>query len=152
MKFLAATLLFSLLGIFSAGAQTTAVYDSVLAKRLGGNANGMKNYIMVILTTGAADIKDKKITDSLFKGHMSNMERLAKEGKLAVAGPFGKNELGYRGIFIINSNSVDEAKALVDTDPAVQAGVFSAVYLKWFGTAALMETTDIHNRIVKPAQ
>ncbi len=152
MKVLSATLLFILLGLFSAHAQTAAVYDSVLAKKLGGNANGMKNYIMVILTTGTADIKDKKITDSLFKGHMSNMGRLAKEGKLAVAGPFGKNDLGYRGIFIINSNSVDEAKTLVDTDPAVQAGVFSAVYLKWFGTAALLETTDIHNRIVKPAQ
>jgi uncharacterized protein YciI len=83
---------------------------------------------------------------------MSNMGRLAKEGKLAVAGPFGKNDLGYRGIFIINSSSVEEAKALVDTDPAVKAGVFAAVYLKWFGSAALLETTEIHNKIVKPAQ
>lgn len=133
-------------------AQTMAAYDSVLAKKLGGNANGMKNYVMVILTTGSADIKDKKITDSLFRGHMSNMGRLAKEGKLAVAGPFGKNDMGYRGIFIINSSSVDEAKTLVATDPAVQAGVFAAIYLPWFGTAALLETTDIHNRIVRPAQ
>jgi uncharacterized protein YciI len=152
MKVLASILFFSLSGIISAGAQTASVYDSVLAKKLGGNANGMRNYILVILTTGAADIKDKKISDSLFKGHMSNMGRLANEGKLVVAGPFGKNDLGYRGIFVINSSSEDEAKALVNTDPAVQAGVFSAVYLKWFCTAALMETTGIHNRIVKPGQ
>ncbi len=152
MKIITVIIILSLGINFSAAAQTKAVYDSVLAKKLGGNANGMKNYIMVILTTGTADIKDKKITDSLFKGHMSNMERLANEGKLVVAGPFGKNDLGYRGIFIINSSSEDEAKALVATDPAVQAGVFSAVYLKWFCTAALMETTSIHKRIVKPQQ
>ncbi len=152
MKRLTAIIICSLGILVTARAQTKAAYDSVLAKKLGGNANGMKNYVMVILTTGTADIKDKQITDSLFKGHMSNIGRLAKEGKLAVAGPFGKNDLGYRGIFIINSSTVEEAKALVDTDPAVKAGVLTPVYLKWFGSAALLETTEIHNKIVKPAQ
>lgn len=75
-------------------AQTQSTYDSVLAKKLGGNANGMKNFVMVILTTGTTEIKDKKITDSLFSGHMNNIGLMAKEGKLAVAGPFGKNDFG----------------------------------------------------------
>ena len=138
--------------ILTTEAQTNATYDSVLAKKLGGNANGMKNYVMVILTTGTADIKDKKITDSLFTGHMNNIGLMAKEGKLAVAGPFGKNDLGYRGIFILNTNDVDEAKAMVAKDPAVNAGLLGAVYLKWFGSASLMETPEIHNRITKPAK
>jgi uncharacterized protein YciI len=138
--------------MFTTKAQTTVPYDSVLARKLGGNANGMKNYIMVILTTGTADIKDKKVTDSLFTGHMNNIGLMAKEGKLAVAGPFGKNDLGYRGIFILNTNDIDEAKALVAKDPAVTAGLLAAVYLKWFGSAALMETPDIHNRIMKPVK
>jgi uncharacterized protein YciI len=99
--------------MFTTKAQTNVPYDSVLAKKLGGNANGMKNYVMVILTTGTADIKDKKVTDSLFTGHMNNIGVMAKEGKLAVAGPFGKNDLGYRGIFILNTNDIDEAKAMV---------------------------------------
>ena len=138
--------------ILTTEAQTNATYDSVLAKKLGGNANGMKNYVMVILTTGTADIKDKKITDSLFTGHMNNIGLMAKEGKLAVAGPFGKNDLGYRGIFILNTNDVDEAKAMVAKDPAVNAGLLGAVYLKWFGSASLMETPEIHNKITKPAK
>ena len=133
-------------------AQTKSTYDSVLAKKLGGNANGMKNYVMVILTTGTTEIKDKKITDSLFSGHMNNIGLMAKEGKLAVAGPFGKNDLGYRGIFILNTNDVDEAKAMVANDPAVNAGLLAAVYLKWFGSASLMATPDIHNRITKPSK
>lgn len=132
-------------------AQSKAIYDSVLAKKLGGNANGMKSYVLVILTSGTADIKDKKITDSLFNGHMNNINLMAKEGRLAVAGPFGKNDLGYRGIFILNSSSIDEAKTMVAADPAVKAGLLNAVYLNWFGSAALMETPDIHNKIMKPA-
>jgi len=138
--------------ILTTDAQTNVTYDSVLAKKLGGNANGMKNYVMVILTTGTADIKDKKITDSLFTGHMNNIGLMAKEGKLAVAGPFGKNDLGYRGIFILNTNDIDEARAMVAKDPAVNAGLLGAVYLKWFGSASLMETPEIHNRITKPAK
>ncbi len=152
MKFFSTTIICLFILVCGANAQTQQIYDSVLAKKLGGNANGMKNYVMVILTTGTADIKDKTITDSLFRGHMSNMGRLAKDGKLAVAGPFGKNDIGYRGIFILNTSDIEEAKTLVATDPAVKAGVFNVVYLKWFGSAALLETTDIHNRIVKPAQ
>ena len=138
--------------MFTTKAQTNTTYDSSLAKKLGGNANGMKNYVLVILTTGTADIKDKKITDSLFAGHMSNMDIMAKAGQLAVAGPFGKNDLGYRGIFILNTNDIEEAKTMVAKDPAVHAGLLGAVYLKWFGSAALMETTDIHNKIMKPAK
>lgn len=136
----------------SASAQTSVLYDSVLAKKLGGNANGMKNYVMVLLTTGPTEIKEKRTTDSLFTGHMNNINLLAKEGKLAVAGPFGKNDLGYRGIFILNTNDIEEAKVMVAKDPAVNAGLLAPVFLKWFGSAALMETPDIHNRITKPAK
>lgn len=138
--------------VFTTKAQTSVTYDSVLAKKLGGNANGMKNYVMVILTTGTADIKDKQITDSLFTGHMKNIGLMAKDGKLALAGPFGKNDLGYRGIFILNTNDIEAAKAMVAKDPAVNAGLLGAVYLTWFGSAALMETPEIHNRIMKPAK
>jgi uncharacterized protein YciI len=137
--------------IITTKAQTNVTYDSVLAKKLGGNANGMKNYVMVILTSGTADIKDKQLTDSLFTGHMNNIGNMAKAGKLAVAGPFGKNDLGYRGIFILNTSDIEEARAIVAKDPAVNSGLLGAVYLKWFGSAALMETPDIHNRITKPA-
>ena len=138
--------------VFTIKAQTNVAYDSVLAKKLGGNANGMKNYVMVILTTGTTEIKDKQITDSLFTGHMNNIGLMAKEGKLAVAGPFGKNDLGYRGIFILNTNDIEEAKAMVAKDPAVNAGLLGALYLKWFGSASLMATPEIHNRIMKPAK
>ena len=60
-------------------------------------------------------------TEAIQKGHMANIQRLADEKKLVVAGPFGDNGR-LRGIFIFKVNSLEEARALAATDPAVQAG------------------------------
>jgi uncharacterized protein YciI len=130
-------------------AQTNKEYDSVLAKKLNGNANGMKSYYLVILKTGSANITDKAISDSLFRGHMNNIQRLAAENKMVVAGPMGKNDRTYRGIFILNTSSLEEAQKLVASDPAVQAKVFDAEYYPWFATAALQEIMEIHKKIIK---
>lgn len=129
--------------------KTKPAYDSVLAKKLGADDYGMKMYVMVILTTGKADIKDKTVKDSLFAGHMNNINQLAKEGKLVVAGPFGKNDISYRGVFVFNTASVDETKSMVATDPAVKAGVFDAIYVPWYCSAALMEVNSTHEKIRK---
>jgi hypothetical protein len=44
---------------------------------------------------------------------MENIQRLAKEGKLALAGPFStKNERDYRGIFIFNVKTKKKPKTL----------------------------------------
>jgi uncharacterized protein YciI len=59
----------------------------------------------------------KEEVDKLMKGHMDNMGRLAKEGKLLAAGPFE----GGGGIFIFKSTSIDEVKGLLTTDPGVKA-------------------------------
>lgn len=130
-------------------AQTNKAYDSVLAKKLNGNANGMKSYYLVILKTGTANITDKATSDSLFRGHMNNIQRLAAENKMVVAGPIGKNDKTYRGIFILNTASLEEAQKMVATDPAVQAKVFDAEYYPWFATAALQEIMEIHKKITK---
>ncbi len=124
-------------------------YDSVLAKKLGADPYGMKQYVLVILTTGKTEVKEKAQRDSLFAGHMKNIDRLAVEGKLAVAGPFGKNDIKYRGLFILNTTSVEEAKKWVDTDPTVIAGIFDAIYVPWYGSAAMMEVNNIHEKVQK---
>ena len=132
-----------------AKAQTNKDYDSVLAKKLNADANGMKRYYLVILKTGTADVSDKAKVDSLFTGHMKNIQRLAAEDKLSVAGPMGKNDKTYRGIFILNTSSKEEAEKWVATDPAVQAKMFDAEYYLWYSTAALQEIMTIHKKITK---
>ena len=59
----------------------------------------------------------KEEVEKIMKGHMDNIDRLAKEGKLIAAGPFE----GGGGIFILNTTSIDEAKQWLSTDPGVKA-------------------------------
>lgn len=52
--------------------------------------------------------------------HMANIDRLAAEGTLLAAGPFD----GGGGMFILHTEDLESAKALVQSDPAVQANRF----------------------------
>lgn len=126
-----------------------STYDSILAKKLGADERGMKKYVFCILKTGPANITDKAKKDSLFAGHMKNIGRLADEGKLAVAGPFMKNDRQYRGIYIFNVATIKEAEELTLTDPAIKAGVFVVELTEWYGSAALMATPEIHKKLEK---
>ena len=80
---------------------------------------------------------------------MANIEKLAKEGKLVVAGPFYKNEKDYRGIFIFNVKTLEEAQALLETDPAISAKLLEAEMYQWYGSAALGEYLLVHEKIEK---
>ena len=106
-------------------------------------------YVLVILKTGTANITDKKVIDSLFRGHMQNINRLASLGKLIVAGPLEKNNLAYRGIFIFNVKTLEEARALVDTDPAIKSKLLAAELFNWYGSAALPEYLKFQDKIEK---
>jgi len=55
----------------------------------------------------------------LQKAHIGNIQRLAKLGKLVVAGPFGDDGI-LRGIFVFRVNSIEEAQELCATDPMVK--------------------------------
>ena len=149
MKKIIATIL--LLNILTASfaQKDNPEYDAKLAEALGGDDYGMKSYILVILKTGKNTSTDKKITDSLFRGHMDNINRLAESGKLVVAGPMGKNDKTYRGIFILNAKTIDEANVMLQMDPAIKANVFDTELFTWYGSAALPEYLKAHSKIEK---
>jgi uncharacterized protein YciI len=82
----------------------------------------MTVYYFGLLTRGPkADAIPKDELPAIQAGHMANIERLAKEGKLLVAGPFLDGG-DWRGIFIFKCASLEEAHALAATDPAIKAG------------------------------
>jgi uncharacterized protein YciI len=69
-------------------------------------------------------------TQKIQEGHMANINKMARLGKLMAAGPMGDNgEL--RGLFVFKAASMDEAKALAAEDPAVKAGRLALEWLTW---------------------
>lgn len=124
-------------------------YDEKLAKELGADEYGMKSYVFCILKTGSNTTATSDEKKKYFEGHMENINRLAKEGKLIVAGPFMKNDRNYRGIFIFNCKTVEEAQKLVETDPAVQAKIFEVELTPWYSSAALMQVSRNHDKLAK---
>jgi uncharacterized protein len=126
----------------------TVVYDSILAKKLGADQYGMKHYVMAFLKTGPNQITDSVKRIEMQKAHLKNIIRLANEGKLIVAGPF-LDDQPVEGIFIFNVESIEEAKALTNTDPAIQSGELVMELRPWYGSAALVEIPALHQKIQK---
>lgn len=126
-----------------------AKYDAALAERVGADEHGMRRYVLVILKTGPTPVTDEVARKAMFAGHFANMERLAEEGKLALAGPFAKSDSGWRGLFLLAVDDVDAARALAETDPVIVNGEMVAEYHPWYGSAAAMLLPDLHDRLVR---
>ena len=129
-------------------AQTKPLYNEALAKKLGADEYGMKHYIMAFLKTGPTKITDKTQLASLQKAHLKNIIRLANEGKLVVAGPF-LDDKDVQGVFIFNVTTIEEAKTLPETDPAIKAGILIMELRPFYCSAALMEVNAIHHKLEK---
>jgi uncharacterized protein len=123
--------------------------DTSLSKKMGADEYGMKMYVFVILKTGENKTKVKSFIDSCFAGHMKNIEDLAAKNQLIVAGPFGKNKSNYRGLFILNVQTIAAANLLLEKDPAVKSKLLKAELIPWYGSAALPEYLNAHNKIWK---
>ena len=86
---------------------------------------------LAFLTRGEKWTPEKTpATEEIQKGHMANIERLAEMKKLVVAGPFG-DDGKLRGIFVFKVASIDEARQLAETDPAVKAGRLALQIHPW---------------------
>ena len=126
-------------------------FDAGLAKKTGADENGMRRYVLVILKTGPNRMPDGDARKAMFAGHMANIQRLSKAGKLALAGPFMKDPGGWRGLYVFAVNDIEEAKVLVATDPVIIHGEMVAEYHPWYGSAATMLLPEWHERLVPPA-
>ena len=99
------------------GAQYAAMCEKAAPDQLP-----MAQYQLAFLTRGpswTAEVTPE--VTRIQEGHMANINRLAKEGKLIAAGPFVDGGT-LRGVFVFKVGSIDEAKTLAKTDPAVKAG------------------------------
>jgi uncharacterized protein len=94
---------------FNAKADTTPKYGP------------MKQYWLVFLLKGDNRSQDSVTSARIQAAHIKNIERLAAEGKIIMAGPMGYDR-NLRGIFIMNCKDSTEAAGYIKTDSAVITG------------------------------
>lgn len=123
-------------------------YDSVFAAKLGADEYGMKPYVMAFLKKGPNRDQDSLTAANLQKAHLENIIRMAEAGQLVLAGPF-MDAGEVRGIYIFNVTTVEEARALTETDPAVKAGRLAMELHPWYGSAVLSLLTPLSKRLEK---
>lgn len=126
----------------------SVAYDSTKAQSYGADDYGMRKYVMAFLNRGPNRDLPPDEAMELQRAHMANIGRMADMGKLVVAGPFlGDGDL--RGIYIFNVEGLEEARALTESDPAIQAGSLEMELLEWYGSAALMAVPEVHPSLAK---
>lgn len=127
---------------------TESSYDAELAEELGADDYGMAQYVMAFLKPGPNRSENKEERMALQRAHLDNINRLAEEGKLVLAGPF-MDDGEIRGIYIFDVQTIEEARALTETDPAIQAGALVMELHPWYGSAAVKKINELHGKIAK---
>jgi uncharacterized protein YciI len=134
---------------FGGSAFSQDQYNEALAQKLGADDYGMRKYVMAFLLRGdkVSEFTPEQRSD-IQAGHMANIGKMAEMGKLIVAGPFMGND-DLRGIYIFDVQTLEEAKALTETDPAIKAGVLKMDLKEWYGSAALMMLPELYPKVTK---
>ena len=102
----------------------------------------MQTYYFVLLYRGEhAETIPADSLNAIQEGHMANIQRLADEKKMALAGPF-TDDTPLRGIFVLKAASMDEARQLCDSDPAIHAGRLRAEIHPWYGPRGIRTVFD----------
>jgi uncharacterized protein len=102
-----------------------------------GQEYAMRWYVLGILEKGptwSPEVTEQ--SKKLQEGHIANMARLGREGKLIVAGPLA-DAGDFRGIFLFDTEKVEEARQWSDSDPAVQAGRLKVRLMRWYAAKGI---------------
>lgn len=121
------TILLVLTGAFKAQAQRT--FDVTIAD----STYHMKQYWFVLYTKGDGPALDSLTAAKLQAEHLAHQDEQGKRGLIVMAGPFGKNESGWRGMLLYDCDTEDEVRNQLDADPFVRAGRLKYEIRPWYG-------------------
>jgi uncharacterized protein len=82
---------------------------------------------LLVLRDDAPDW-DEETANAMQDAHLDHLATLHEQGHLVAAGPLDHDR--FRGLSILRA-APDEARALKEADPAVQAGRFEVVVMPW---------------------
>lgn len=126
-----ATALAGLLVAFAAAAQSPDV---------GPGGWEMTTYYVGFLYRGARwSPGETPESRKLQEEHMANIRRMGEAGKLVIAGPF-TDDGELRGLYVFRAASAEEARALVESDPAVKAGRLRFEIHPWYAARNITVT------------
>lgn len=92
----------------------------------------MKTYYMAFLKKGPNRGGDSTEVQKIQAAHLAHINKMVEDKKLVIAGPF-LDDGDIRGIFIFNVETMEEAIALTEADPAVKAGRLIMEIHPWWG-------------------
>lgn len=111
-------------------AEETAV-DEAIAEE----APPMKEYFVVLLSHGPNRDQPDSVAQEMQVRHLANIDRMWREGKAIIAGPFGD---GNGGMIILTNTDLEETTRLVGRDPMVEAGRLVAEIRPWWAQAGIL--------------
>ena len=88
----------------------------------------MKQFFAVIYSPGKNWIDGKSIFEQPLDGHVAYVKSLNEDGTVLLAGPFRDDD---GGLTILQAESDEEARLIIDEDPDVRAGILRADVRSW---------------------
>jgi uncharacterized protein YciI len=98
----------------------------------------MITFYLCLLVEGPQANTTQAEAGELLAGHLAHLKALMATPKGVIAGPI--NDRGrLRGVLVLRTATIDEAKALASDDPAVKAGLFAVEAHPWFAADEIMK-------------
>ena len=93
----------------------------------------MKQYWFVLYTKGDGPALDSLAAATLQQEHLAHQDAQAAKGLIVLAGPFDKNEEGWRGLLLYDVDTREEVEAQLKQDPFVKVGRLAYTIAPWWG-------------------
>ena len=123
-------LTFALIGLLSLPTSAQRTFDVTIAD----STYHMKQYWFVLYEAGDGPVLDSLTSATLQKEHLAHQDEQAKRGLIVMAGPYGKNGSGWRGLLLYDCDTEEEVKGYLEQDPFVKARRLKYTIAPWWGS------------------
>lgn len=119
----------TVIGALCSNAQAQRTFDVTIAD----STYHMKQYWFVLYTKGDAAPLDSARSAELQQAHLDHQAEQGRRGVLVMAGPYGRNDDGWRGLLIYDCDTREEVEGYLKADPFVRSGHLEYALHEWYG-------------------